>query len=80
MLGHAWLTTGIATSPRWESAPRRRWITSDVVGRVVTVALAILLVPALLAVFVVGGFAILLMAILPGLDRSTRENRQPWRD
>jgi len=80
MIAHPWSTTGRISSPRWERAPRHRWITTEFVGRVVTASLAILMIPALLAVFVVGGFAMLLLAILSPFDRSPRGSGPLSRD
>lgn len=80
MIAHSWLTTGRISDPGWEHASRHRWITSEFVGRVVTVSLAILMIPALLAVFVVGGLGMLLMAILSLFYRSPRGNGPLSRD
>ena len=80
MIAHPWLTTGRISSPGWDDAPECRWITTEALGRAVTVTLAILMIPALLAVFLVGGFAMLLLAIWSLFERSIQSVGRRSRD
>jgi hypothetical protein len=63
MIARMWSLDDRLPRARLEVAPKRRWLTSDRLGRAVVVVLAIYLIPAVLAVLIVGGLASLFVAI-----------------
>ena len=63
MIAQVWLPVYRAARTRLVSAPKWRWVTGDRLGRAAMLILPLYLIPALLAVLIVGGIAILLLAI-----------------